>query len=306
MNTHDKNQLAPSIEKLMHYLAIYGKNPTTVEVADGEEVIFKKTYPKAGIVAVSPTLYTRIDHCHGAGNCCRVPFDLVYTEFDLSRVRSYSHHDATEKFGLKSAEGFQRTRENLLASLQPLRLTLKVLRLGIWMERTSTIYVRRNRVINNLSGRKSCPYLLISDDRYFCGVHPFKPLHCWYPHMVVRVDEVTDPMRDSASVMIGRMQYGRNHFFGCPVVFTQSSSGRVEGIFDEPSLDVDPNYLDSQFEDDISKLEWTSNSAESIGFTPEVSFVSGIHSVLRSKREEIAGKLLSDERTTVVLWRNND
>lgn len=307
MDSHDRNQLAPSIEKLAHYLAIYGKHPTTVSVkreSDGD-VVFSRTYPKAGHIAISPTLYSRIDNCHGAGNCCRVPFDLVYTEYDKSRIDNYDHDSAIRNFGKQSAESFLVMRENLLKSLERYIFKIVSHEEDGDVESVSNIYVRRNLAINKLSGRKSCPYLTYSDDRYYCGVHPFKPLHCWYPHMVVRFDAVSDPMTDLSSIMIGRMQYGRNHNFGCPVIFEESSSGRAAGLFEDVSSDtVNIYYLDGQFADDISKLEWTAKSAASAGFSLRNSYVVDIHNALFSKREEIASRLASGEKSAITLWKS--
>ena len=71
-------QLQGSIEKLLQYLAVHVKQDTTIEVYDGPHTIYKADYRAPESIIVSPTLYTRIDTCHGAGNCCRVTFDLVY------------------------------------------------------------------------------------------------------------------------------------------------------------------------------------------------------------------------------------
>ena len=236
-----------------------------------------------------------------------MPFDLVYTEYDRSRIINYDHNAAISKFGAKSAESFRSMRDDLLNTLERYLFKIVSHTDAGDVESNSYIYVRKNVSINKLSGRKSCPYLTYSDDRYYCGVHPFKPLHCWYPHMVIRSDSVPDPMRDSASVMIGRMQYGRNHNFGCPVVFVESSSGRKDGLFEDVTSEkINQNYLDSQFEDDYGKLSWTSKSAITLGFNKDNSFVVDMPSEFLNKRGEIANRLLNDEKSTLVLWRNNE
>jgi Fe-S-cluster containining protein len=267
----------------MHYLMVYVNVPTAIRVYDDATQVYAKDFLPPTSITVSPTLYTRLDDCHGAGNCCRVPFDLVYTDYDRRRIIDYDHQKIANQFGQESADRFKVNRQHLLDSLVSLRTIITT----AGKEWQTQLHVLRNTKVNNMSGTKSCPYLFIGGDRYFCGVHPFKPLHCWYPHMVVRANESGQPDVGPA-VIIGRMQYGRNHNFGCPVLFTKSVQfhGTNVGLFDEPG-DSGPHYFDQQFQDDIDKLSWTSNSAESMGFTAANNFCVGIDRSLASKRSVI-------------------
>lgn len=289
MNTsaHDRNQLAPSIDKLMHYLLVYVNSETTIKVYDGGDsecaLVYEKIFLPPTAISVSPTLYTRLDDCHGAGNCCRVPFDLIYTDYDRNRIINYDEKKIAQQFGQESADRFTHNRTLLLNSLQAMHVSIK----NKFRDWQTTIYVQRNHDINNMSGTKSCPYLFIGGDRYFCGVHPFKPLHCWYPHMVVRANE-SSIEGVGPSVTIGRMQYGRNHNFGCPVLFTKSVQFHSSdlGLFEEPGTSG-AHYFDQQFQDDIDKLSWTSSSAASMGFTDEDNFCVGIDKQLANKQKFI-------------------
>jgi len=299
-----REQLKGSIEKLLHYLFVYAKYNTKVEVAktdvDGTRyVLFEKVYRVPGRVSISPTLYTRLDDCHGAGNCCRVPFDLVYTEYDRSRIVNYDAKDIAERFGADSAKRFDKNREDLLASLEELSVHITVDGFNHKHNILSKLYVKQNVDEYELSGRCSCPYLFIGGDRYFCGVHPFKPLHCWYPHMTVRATEPED-QNEMPTVSIGRMQYGRNWAFGCPVVLTQANTSIGESIFiDKSNI---PSYFDSQFGDDIAKLEWTSKSAASLGLTSSDALTVGIHEDLRDREREIRMHIKNETFGHIVLW----
>lgn len=307
ISTHDKNQLAGSIDKLMHYLAVHVKQKTRITVSheDGSHLVYDRTFLPAAKIAISPTLYTRLDNCHGAGNCCRVPFDLIYTEFDRQRVVDYDHDAARSQFGERSAEGFASMRKDLLESLVRLEVDIQFddMQVGDVFAIDTHLYVQRNAEKFWMSKQKSCPYLVMGDDRYFCGVHPFKPLHCWYPHMVVRVMEAGEGLPPK-SISLGRMQYGRNHNFGCPVLFTESaskSSNSGEGIFDAPGNDG-PYYFDQQFQDDVDKLKWTSDSAASMGFTEEDNLAVGLHERLMEKRGEISRCLSAESHRSLTLW----
>lgn len=298
VSTHDSNQLAPSIDKLMHYLAVYVNGDTTITVYNEDDsVVYQRTFLTPTSVTVSPTLYTRLDDCHGAGNCCRVPFDLVYTAYDRERIIDYDHQKIEQQFGTASANRFKANREYLLASLDVLRTTITTGSIT-WETR---LYVKRNITVNNMSGTKSCPYLFTGDDRYFCGIHPFKPLHCWYPHMVVRASE-SGIDNVGPSVVIGRMQYGRNHNFGCPVKFIKSVAhkGSDTLLFDDPG-NAGPHYFDEQYQSDIDKLQWTSMSAESMGFTSNNNLCVGIHDRLASKKQVIKSCLKHNEHAHIPL-----
>lgn len=295
-SSHETNQLVPSIEKLFHYIFPYVMKKTVVTVQLEYLQWEFEPYVVPEKIAISPSLYSRLDDCHGAGNCCRVPFDLVYTDYDRSRIETYDEKSCREMFGDASAENFNKNRDDLLKTLKEVVVTIKQ---GD-REIKTRLHVKRNLVDYELSGRKSCPYLFIGGDRYFCGVHPFKPLHCWYPHMVVRVmkDEVDGEKK--TTVNIGRMQYGRNHKFGCPVIFKEIPVSEDEGLFggkDESHL-----YFDKQFQSDYEKLEWTSKSAASMGMTSSDNFVVGIHEVFRNQSNVIRSCLKSPSRPQVLLW----
>lgn len=312
-SAHDRNQLAPSIEKLLHYLAVYVVRDTTVTVYGEDGVpVFEHEFLRPRAVSISPTLYTRLDDCHGAGNCCRVPFDLVYTDYDRQRILDYSEAAAIEQFGTESAMGFSRFKDDLLGTLVALRCVIRQATGSVHQqsgeleyETTETrLWVKRNTTNFHLSGKKSCPYLITGSDRYFCGVHPFKPLHCWYPHMTVRV---TKPraIGDRPSVSIGRMQYGRNHNFGCPVLFEQTGPDEEEVLFAAPASAGRPSYFKSQFQSDLDKLEWTSRSAESMGFTPQTNVAVGLHDRLAGCRATITKALANNAAGPINLLERN-
>lgn len=310
ISAHDKNQLFGSIEKLFHYLMFGVTAETRIDVSetpDGENPVFSWTYRPPKSISISPTLYTRLDACHGAGNCCRVEFDLIYTEYDRQRIVDYDEKEIARQFGQESADRFSKNRDHLLASLVEMTVhinqTIPMLNLlGAGVSWFTKIYVKRNSEINPLSGNHSCPYLFIGGDRYFCGVHPFKPLHCWMPHMVVRAHD-PEGSNEKASVLIGRMQYGRNHKFGCPVLFeesiaTQKASGG--GLFEELGTQGE-HYFDKQFQDDIDKLEWVSKSAASLGFSEKTNFVVGIHEKLAKSRNRIQSCLAASNLVQIPL-----
>ncbi|MHA2065822.1 MAG: hypothetical protein ACXABY_15730, partial [Candidatus Thorarchaeota archaeon] len=290
-------QLASSIEKLLHYLLVFVRHDTQVEISltpDGENPVYKGEFQTPKQISISPTLYTRIDDCHGAGNCCRVPFDLVYTDYCRDRILNFDYNVAVDRFGEESAERFEQHRVKLLGSLEPLYVGFTQKHDGIESGWFARLWVQSNTEVFELSGNRSCPYLQMSNDRYYCGVHPFKPLHCWYPHMTVRVTHSRETielasvqssshrsyqgLKGRPTVSIGRMQYGRNHKFGCPVLFSETSEDEIFGEADE-------SYFTSQFNDDIEKLRWTSRAAKSMGFSVASNFAVGIHNVFRAKKE---------------------
>ena len=291
-------QLQGSIEKLFQYLAVHVKKDTRVEVYDGPKLVYEGDYRAPESIIVSPTLYTRIDSCHGAGNCCRVPFDLVYTAYDRQRVVDYGeeqHRQSVETYGQESADEFLKHREMLLDALDEYIAVISN-EDGSW--RTS-LWVQRNTVENPLSGTKSCNHLFMGKDRYYCGVHPFKPLHCWYPHMVVRCNKYKGRR---PTVVIGRMQYGRNYAFGCPVLFEKSAQvAGTDALFGEAG-DDGPSYFERQFDDDLFTLEWTSKSAASLGFSTDNNFAVGLGDALVGSKDNIARQLASGDNQSLTLW----
>ena len=290
-------QLQGSIEKLLQYLAVHVKQDTTIEVYDGPHTIYKADYRAPESIIVSPTLYTRIDTCHGAGNCCRVPFDLVYTGYDRQRVMDYGerqHAESVDKYGEASAKKFLEQKDVLLDSLHEYVVVVTTSSRS-W--RTS-LWVQENTKVNQLSGVKSCNHLFIGDDRYYCGVHPFKPLHCWYPHMVVRCNNYKGRR---PTVVIGRMQYGRNYAFGCPVLFEKSGQDAGDALFNDTG-DDGPSYFERQFDEDIFTLDWTSKSASSMGFGSDDNFAVGLGDALGASRDVIARQLSSNKRESLTLW----
>ncbi|MAE81246.1 MAG: hypothetical protein CMB80_00815, partial [Flammeovirgaceae bacterium] len=289
----EADQLNSSIDKLLHYLAVYVKHDSIIRVYDGPAQIFFKRFTAPREISISGTLYTRLDDCHGAGNCCRVPFDLVYTEYDRQRIINYDYNKAADDFGFASAAKFLENKEALLDQLRPYDVWIEEhVRKGDIRSWHTMIYAQSNTEIFELSGKRSCPYLFMSTDRYYCGVHPFKPLHCWYPHMVVRATQPQNTMPSQTSnqwrpsVTIGRMQYGRNHKFGCPVLFSDTS-GEETGVLFEDGVDDGHSYFDNQFDNDYDKLKWTSMSAQSMGFTSGNNFAVGLEESLSQKRTVI-------------------
>jgi len=106
--------------------------------------------------------------------------------------------------------------------------------------------------------------------------------------------------KDDGSVNIGRMQYGRNHNFGCPVVFMEATSDNAQTLFPD-IMSVD--YFKKQFDSDCYKLNWTSKAAESLGFTEEDNFAVGLDGVLVNKAHVIKGLLRTGASESIELWR---
>ena len=105
------------------------------------------------------------------------------------------------------------------------------------------VWVHKNDKPARFTGAKTCDFLRNPDDgpfagKFICGIHTFKPFHCWAPHFVVR-------KRNEGTGFIARMQFGRNHQFGCPVVFEQSM-----------------RYFDKDYQQDIDKLKWMRDIAD--------------------------------------------
>ncbi len=311
LSSSQLTQLEGSIEKLFHYLLACVTQDVTVycEINDKQSYIQDFKAPRQ--IVISPSLYTRIDDCHGAGNCCRVPFDLVYTDYDRQRILSYDHKKVVKQFGVTAGAVFQENRRDLLDSLEPLRVavTYDILGTGSLVGfggRETQIWVRLNSDVQPLSGRTSCPYLFRGDDRYYCGAHPFKPLHCWFPHMTIRSTQSRAASGHTrSSVSIGRAQYGRNHNFGCPVIFIESGESAYprEDIWPAPRHSVPNNYFDQQFQDDVDKLEWASKSTESLGFDRSSNAMVGMHDTLLSKQYVIERALASNIHSSITVWR---
>lgn len=209
-----RQQLIGSIEKLINYSLYLTDEPVVVRVPfeDGTEYSYALE-PVNNVV--SPTVY-RVDDCHGAGKCCMVPFDLIYTQSQWQEVLDYVENWEEPK----TASTPPALRENIDLIDRATHITLDV------NGNEVPLHILENRAIQEFSKTTSCPYLKYYDDRFWCGIHWFKPLHCMMPHMVVRRNE----KRNTA--FVGTMQYGRNWKFGCPVVFPDidmakySSSGQ--------------------------------------------------------------------------------
>lgn len=171
---------------------------------------------------LSPTIY-RIDDCHGAGKCCMVPFDLIYTKFSWAKVVEYSD----------SGEPYASANRFLLDNHREVEITVN--------GHPVTIYYLINDKIMPWSEKTSCPLLKFNGEwaRFMCTAHFFKPLHCWYPHMVVRRSEA------KRSAFIGTMQYGRNHKFGCPVIF---KDGTIQEYIDSGQHELNKNKMGCMIE----------------------------------------------------------
>ena len=155
LDSYDKQNLTPSIEKLFHYLFLHTKKDLRVMVYAKDSIdspiAFDHIYRSPERITISPTLYTRLDDCHGAGNCCRVPFSLLYTVFDHKRIVEYDDAKIRSQFGDLSANRFNENRSHLLSSLEELYTTIEVLGEGIsW---STKVFVKRNRDEFYMSGR---------------------------------------------------------------------------------------------------------------------------------------------------------
>lgn len=243
------NQLVLSIEKLLDYLLPFTKIDLRVRVIYNDQTIDEFIVRHSNSIRISPLLFNRIDGCHGAGKCCMVPFDLVYTKHCMQRVVEFNPDNWSE-YGDESVKKFINYREHLLANHEIVTVCCEQIR-GDWRN-TFPLYVKRNTEINHYSSKKSCPYLFNADERFYCGVHPFKPLHCWMPHMTIRSNNLRSHSRPE--VIISRLQYGRNHKFGCPVKFDDHDC-------------VHPKYLELQAKEDFNKFKRISNMLLSTGFT---------------------------------------
>jgi len=148
------------------------------------------------------------------------------------------------------------------------------------------LYIFRQVETSLFSGTYSCPFLIIGEDRYFCGIHPFKPLHCWMPHMTIVYHASKNGGRGNLN--IGRRQYGRNHKFGCPVKFQH--------------VEKDEYFTSGQHSEDYGKFKWISNSLESIGFTEDMNFGVGLHDKFINILPVIKDKLYRKEIIPLVMW----
>lgn len=276
-------QLAQSVDKLFHYLFAYSLSVTRVTVMLGPSHVLTKEYQPASEIYISESLYTRIDDCHGAGNCCLIPYDLVYTDYCRSRIVDYDYAKAANEFGERSADVFLRNRDNLLENMVEMDCKIS----DAFGVVNTKLWALRNLKLSPYSNVRSCQYLTVGDDRYYCGAHAFKPLHCWFPHMTVRAIK----HGDRNSISIGRMQYGRNHKFGCPVLFT-------------PTIGKDGHkYFATQYDSDLGKLNWTSKAISAIGLNSDKNFGVGIDAKFSSIRPLIEQNIQTGCVNPITLYQ---
>lgn len=209
-----------SIEKLFSYVGLLAREDINILFDDQYEY----KYPKVNRCIISPTLF-RTDSCHSSGRCCKVAFDLAYTEEGLARL-AYALEKET-------------------ANSEKLSSALKVVKTVI-NNKSVMVKVHLNDKLAQYTNAKTCDFLVKPDegefkDRFICGVHTFKPFHCWAPHFVVR-------KREDDCAFVGRMQFGRNHQFGCPVVFENGMK-----------------YFDKDYNSDIQKLDQICDIADDMG-----------------------------------------
>lgn len=294
LDTLDRTQLFDSCLKLLHYTLPFTAADLDLEFYLGTDHFGGASFPAPREILLSSSLFTRIDDCHGAGVCCRVPFDLIYSSFDRQRIEEFDYTRANKDYGLLSANQFKDNRTKLLSALEEVKVVVN----GV---RSFSLYVLRNRTINKLSSNTSCPFLAMGKDRYWCGVHPFKPLHCWMPHMTVRATESED--RERPSVSIGRNQYGRNHKFGCPVQFIASK------VAPEVHEAANNNYFadGGQYDRDYAKLEWLSSCAASMGFTKSTNRAVGIHQEFQGRANTIRSLLTKGgDPSSITIYKRGE
>lgn len=187
-----------SINKLFGYIGLLIKDDMTVVFDKNYQIEYKA--PKS--VSISQTLF-QTDSCHSSGKCCKVAFDLAYTREGYERVERQKITNPTST--------------SLLAALKKVETEINGKSVDVW--------VHLNDKIARYTGAKTCDFLENPSEgpfagKFICGLHggynrifeSLQPFHCIAPHFVVR-------SRMSGCSFIGRMQFGRNWRFGCPVVF---------------------------------------------------------------------------------------
>lgn len=235
-----------SIGKLLGYCCYLAKHDVAIRFENKYELHYKA--PKS--ISISQTLF-QTDSCQSSGKCCKVAFDLAYTEEGIERIN-------------KSVNSNQNARR-LLDALKPVETEVNGKSVKIW--------VHLNDEIARYTGEKTCDFLEHPDSgefagRFICGIHggynrvfeSAQPFHCIAPHFVVRTH--TD-----GSSFVGRMQFGRNWRFGCPVVFERSL-----------------RYFEKDYTQDLDKLEIIRRIAEDIKIE---TWVPEIIDWLKNNREYI-------------------
>lgn len=216
-----------SAEKLFGYVGLLAKEP--IHIVFDEQYEIKYEPPKRAII--SGTLF-QTDGCQSSGRCCKVAFDLIYTREGRDRVAEAA----------KVSESAGR----LFDALQPLETTVNGKPVEVW--------THLNDKVARYTEAKTCDFLEHPQEgdfkgKFICGVHggynkifeSAQPFHCIAPHFVVR-------QRGDGSSFIGRMQFGRNWRFGCPVVFQRGDQ-----------------YFDKDHQQDIDKLTMMQSIADDIG-----------------------------------------
>lgn len=210
-----------SINKLFGYVCLLAREDVHIVFDDKYDFSYQK--PKN--VIISGMLF-RTDSCHSSGRCCKVPFDLAYTHEGIRRIVYHTIADADDNLA------------ELLGALKKVKTSCN----GHEVE----VHVHLNDKPARFTGTKTCDFLRKPTEgefagKFICGVHTAKPFHCWAPHFVVR-------QRDNSTSFISRMQFGRNHQFGCPVVFNSSLQ-----------------YFEKDYQQDIDKLKWMEDIAYDLG-----------------------------------------
>jgi len=205
-----------SINKLFGYIGLLLKEDVVIEFDSKYSVQYKA--PRS--VSISQTLF-QTDSCHSSGKCCKVAFDLAYTREGYSRA--------------ENAAIASESAAKLVSALVPVATEINGKKVEVW--------VHLNDKVARYTGLKTCDYLENPQEgpfaqKFICGLHggynrvfeSAQPFHCIAPHFVVR-------SRLDGCSFIGRMQFGRNWRFGCPVVFKRGLE-----------------YFDKDYRQDLDKL----------------------------------------------------
>lgn len=219
-----------SIGKLFDYIGLLTKERIEI-VFDGTH---KFVYEAPQRAVISQTLF-RTDGCESSGKCCKVAFDLAYTKEGVARLEKAQTNNGNSAGGC-------------LHRLKKVSTTVN----GHEIE----VHAHLNDKKARYTGQKTCDFLENPQegpfkDKFICGLHggydrplnSAQPFHCIAPHLVVR-------MRGKPGAktgFIGRMQFGRNWRFGCPVEFSRDG------------------YFKKDYRQDLDKLKMMDSIANDIG-----------------------------------------
>jgi len=256
-----------SAEKLFGYVGLFVKEPLKIVFNDVIDKSYEIVYEPMKNIIISQTLF-QTDSCHSSGKCCKVAFDLAYTREGYLRVVSAAEKNANAK--------------RLLENLKKIPATSNGKEFGLW--------VHFNDKEARYTGLKTCDFLEHPDsgefkDKFICGVHggytrvfdSAQPAHCIFPHFICR-------KRSDYTSFVGRMQFGRNWRFGCPVVFNR-------GI----------EYFDKDYQQDIDKLKIMQLMASDLNVE---TWIPEMVDWMMNNKDEIEHMITTGEYHSIVIHQS--